>query len=316
MNTHAHLVSIDKLCKAFEKVPKPNKIRGDPLQMDAAEEDIKRLVDTDPRSLRAKDFKSYLGCDTTGGVGDLRYLLPTLLRIWSEQLCLQSSSFIQMLQKQLASKDFLYRRLDEDLRQLVVEFMRNAILERIGNEHALCIRGRCLTHRWFDVFANHGVITKDIPTIWEELWSMKLEGHAIAVVQYASCLVCREDSNPVFAPRSFWKGGGPPILWEYESWGFDERWKSTNVDFLRRTLSAEYVSAKLKEAARLMSDNHNRQIAQKVLEESHRAPGRLAKRCYILPQVLSTPSSPYTTTTSWEGFGDAGADGAGVKQQV
>ena len=69
-----------------EEVARPGVVQGDSHGTDATTEDILRLIDAPPESLKADDFLGYLGYCTTGGDDDLRFLFPPILRIWEAEL--------------------------------------------------------------------------------------------------------------------------------------------------------------------------------------------------------------------------------------
>jgi hypothetical protein len=291
-----------ELQAAFASVPKPRKVQGDSWGIDATTEDIWRLINTEPSLLEADDFSGYIGMCTTGGIDDLRYLLPTLLRIWHHELSAKKGSwFIEHLHQELSRTDLIENHLNETLRSAVITFMRHSLLERIGQENPLRIVGNSPTHNWFGFMASYGVFTEDIPTLWQGLWEMPTPGHAVAVVQYASCLICKEGDNPVFAPWRSDIGGGSPLLWDYNSMGFDERWKESNVSFLQGTLSVNYLQEHLMKAERILSDRYMNSQVQAVLSNLLKYPERAQGRCSALPKALSIPSSP--EGIEWKLFG-------------
>jgi hypothetical protein len=151
------------------------------------------------------------------------------------------------------------------------------------------------TYGWFSHFASSGVIACDVENLWPRWWSLPNEGCAIAAIQYASCLICDDQHNPVFPPPEGGMGGGAPQLWSYESLGSDECWRGENVKFLAATLSVPYLRDKLAEARNRISDPQRRSRAEDVARildrETHRAEQRIPR----LMELLSTPQEVLAT---------------------
>lgn len=76
-----------ELAQIFRKeVSRPTKVEGDSWGLDATTEDILRLMDSPPDNLKPEDISGYLGYCTTGGDEDLRFLFPSILRIWASEV--------------------------------------------------------------------------------------------------------------------------------------------------------------------------------------------------------------------------------------
>ncbi len=280
-------MSLASLELAFRDVSKPTEVRGDLYGVDATAQQIQRLLDAKPYTLSADDFSGYVGYYlTTGGEDDFRYLLPKMLRIWREELA-GESWFPHYLHAHLAATDFIEGHLAADQRDAVVSFMRDALYERISHERLLRIEGKSDTHLWFERFASFGVIAADMRALWQLVWAAPTIGHARAVAQYASCLICSDSTNPIFAPWNCNQGGGPPRLWGFDSVGFDERWQEPNVEFLREILTADYLGQRLSAALKQLSEPTERQTVELLLRELDRQHKRTVARCQMLPEMLS-----------------------------
>lgn len=71
-----------QLAETFRgEVNRPTYVAGDSWGLDKTTEEIQRLIETDPDTLKPDDFSGYLGYCTTGGDDDLRFLFPPILRI-------------------------------------------------------------------------------------------------------------------------------------------------------------------------------------------------------------------------------------------
>lgn len=94
--------------------------------------------------------------------------------------------------------------------------------------------------------------------------------------------------NPVFAPYTREKGGGPPCLWEFDGYLFESRWQEPNVEFLEKLLrTTENVTNVLTEAVDCLNAHCELAIAHKVLSDVPQCSERLSERCNALPIILA-----------------------------
>jgi hypothetical protein len=152
------------------------------------------------------------------------------------------------------------------------------------------------TYGFFPAFASYGVITRDVENLWRRWWSLPNEGCAIAAIQYASCIICDDQQNPVFLAPVGEMGGGPPQLWEYESIASSEDcWQAENLKFLAETLSVPYLKSKLAEAMDKLKEAGRLRAAtvSRILEhETFRAEKRI-------PRLLEILSKPQANLVEW-----------------
>jgi hypothetical protein len=97
-----------------------------------------------------------------------------------------------------------------------------------------------------------------------------------------------DNENPIFAPWTPDREGGPPVLWEFEGYLFKHRWLEANVDFLRRALTEEGVSNVLAHADECVVGQAEHSIAAEVLGDLPLCAETLAARCNELPRLLAT----------------------------
>lgn len=282
--THAELSRIFR-----EEVPRPARVEGDPWGLDATTEDILRLIEADPDSLGADDFSGYLGYCTTGGDEDLRFLFPPVLRIWASALHERQSWFTQYFHEEVCRTDFVERALGRRLRAAACEFMVSALSDRIGSETSLSVKGMSTSHDWFGYVASFGVFTTAIPVLWSRIWESEREGHAVALLQYLSCLIY-EESNPIFAPWTCNKGGGPPELWGFDSIGFGESWKPGNLDFMSTALTSGHIGAWLERTSKLHPVSPISEFCGFFLDELAGTADAVDERIGLLLLALRTPS--------------------------
>lgn len=302
-HSDVHRMRIEALFRAFQSVKPP----ADAEIYDGGDlsaKDIRDLIHGDHRWLDPTEVSWYVQSLPNDGMGasvdDFRYLLPGILTTWSREFLATSykSSLLENLTPALGNTRFLTECLSQDLEEAVYSFMRGTLLDRMAQEESLHIVGMNRTYGWFHQFAAYGVIGRDIPRLWTKWWEKSSLGHAIAAVQYASCLVCPDDENPVFAPWTCDKGGGVPQLWEYGSIGLDQRWRSENTEFLSVTLSPTFVRDRLEAANRVLTMSGYRNVVEQLILAANTNPDLLETRCTKLPALLATPSD--VGGQSWE----------------
>jgi len=149
-----------------------------------------------------------------------RCLFPLCLEAWHQHLFAsarvsQYSAFVEYFLDTLNARPFLQDLLDEQEYEIIVAFIRNSILDRLDQEPGILFsRESATVYVWFGELSAFAVIFPLLERLWNEWWSMKTPGHAMAVLQYISCLLYLKDENPIFAPWTPQDGGGPPELWE------------------------------------------------------------------------------------------------------
>jgi hypothetical protein len=272
-----------------EEVSRPTSVQGDSWGVDATTEDILRLIDSPADSLTAEEFLGYLGYCTTGGDDDLRYLFPQILRIWEAELYKRDGWFTQYFHEEVCRTDFVGRALSPRLRQATCDFMVRALSGRLGAEKSLEVHGMSTSHDWFGFVASFGVFTTEIPTLWTHVWQSRELGHATALLQYLSCLLY-EESNPIFSPWTCDKGGGPPELWGYDSVGFGESWKESNLAFLSSALGSGAIREWLEGTLNRHSGQQAAEVAKNFLQRLDECTAEVDERLELLLVALRTPS--------------------------
>jgi hypothetical protein len=221
------------------------------------------------------------------------YLLPFCLERWDQHIRIENfgwPGFREQFYTVLGKTNVLSECLSTDERATIFEFMRESILDEIDSQDRLHFRGsRAQPYRWISALTTHGVIAPDVQRIWNDWWTIDTQGKAIAAVQYISCLMYAKDENPVFAPYSRDKGGGPPCLWDFDGYLFESRWQEPNIEFLKNRLgAANNVIDVLTKAVDRLNAHSECPIAEKVLSDVPQCVERLAERCQALPEILAT----------------------------
>jgi len=232
----------------------------------------------------------------------LRYLFPPILRIWETELYQRDSVFVQYFHEEVCRTDFIERALSDPLRRASTDFMVRALSDRLAAESSLSIHGRTTSHDWFGFLASFGVFTPALSSLWSQVWQSSQRGHAVAVLQYLSCLLY-EDENPIFAPFICDKGGGPPQLWGYDSVGFGECWKKENLNFLSAALSSRNIREWLERASENHAEDQVGTVAANFLRRLDGCAPEVDQRIELLLTALRTPSGVGIVT--WHSLLDA-----------
>lgn len=239
----------------------------------------------------------------------LVHALPFCLRAWHDYLRdeqFDCPGFAELFYTVLAKKEIFAGILTDDQREALLGFMRDSILEEIDAQDRVRFDGYpAAPHRWIRALTTYGVIAPDIELLWMNWWSISTIGRAISAVQYVSCLVYPKDSNPVFAPWTREKGGGPPCLWEFEGYLYESTWKSQNVEFLQRLFSnPQIIISVIQRAVLSLSQHDGFFTAQQLLADSESpsanlklrgAAETLSERLAALPGILGTGGTPEAT---------------------
>lgn len=222
----------------------------------------------------------------------LKYLLPFSLEAWRDDLRGVRSDcggFVEYLYPVLSNKHVFDEHLTPIQTTAVSEFMRESILEEIDDQRGLSYSGKgARPYRWITALTTHGVLLPDVDQLWNAWWSINTIGRAVATVQYTSCLIYRDNENPVFAPWTRDAGGGPPCLWQFGGHLYEHRWLEPNISFLQGILNPQAVNDALSRAVERLRGLPEHEIAAEVITDSHICAETLASRCAELPRLLET----------------------------
>jgi hypothetical protein len=218
------------------------------------------------------------------------YLFPICLMDW--HLTLQENRGCQH-----GDSEFHYgvrrgnvfeRMLTPARRQLVVEFFRDSFLERLDQERGFVYRGaNTPAYGWMARLCSLGVIMPQISLLWEAWWSLESPGRAVAALQYCSGLMYFDGENPLFEMWSPDTGGGGPYLWENDSMIFDANWLPENVAFMSKTLTLDFVNAKVIAAVDCLRSEPEFERAMLLREQLDDRQELIASRVEELPRHLA-----------------------------
>lgn len=284
--------SPEKLTAAFGEPPFPATVWQDTY--DTTPDALWRLWrsgDIERYSMTLFQYVECLHYIKTQQLELLRCLLPLCMRAWRRSLLYDNmGGFAEQFHAALVERQSL-NLLSEGDRKAVYQFMRDSLLDRMDKETSLTIQGgKCPTYDWILFFGSYGTIVPDVESLWQAWWRMEAPGHAIAALQYASCLIYYEHENPVFTLWTPEEGGGVPVLWETESLGFEERWLPENVEYLRRTLTPDYLREKVRLAVQVLQGHAIRSQVARIQTDMETWDVVIKARLSELPDLLAQPS--------------------------
>ena len=219
------------------------------------------------------------------------YVLPFCLQAWREDLLGSRegyAGFVEQFYIALANRRLLDAYLSPSQYRTVSDFMRQTILDEIDAQRGLIYEGSMARpYHWFRALATFGVIVPHIDLLWDSWWRINTVGRATAFIQYLTCLMYRENENPVFKPWTPHRGGGPPSLWEFEGL-YQHRWIDANVGFLRTVLTPPNLKRALDLAVERLAGQPEHTHAGQILEDFPLCETTIGARCNELPRILET----------------------------
>ncbi|HVZ18991.1 MAG TPA: hypothetical protein VG897_17880 [Terriglobales bacterium] len=226
----------------------------------------------------------------------LRNLTPLRLTAWRRDLFEGDNAgygaFVEHFWPALLKGVALKQVFTEPEQAALADFLRDSILDRLDVENSLHFSGMGASpYRWVQSLVAYGVLFSDILRLWNEWWDTKTIGHAIALFQFASALMCDDKKNPVFAPWTRDHGGGPPALWDCGCHMFDIGWKEANLSFLRQTVNVDYVKECLRLALHRIPSGSSKNTASRIVLDLPKQEALLALRIQELPKLLENVSA-------------------------
>lgn len=226
----------------------------------------------------------------------LRHLMPLLLTVWRRDLFEGDKAgygaFVEHFWPALLKGAALKQVLAKPEQDAITDYLRDSILDRLDVESLLHFSGMGASpYRWVETLVAYGVLFSDVERLWNEWWDMKTTGHAVAAFQYASALLYEGKKNPVFAPWTPEKGGGPPALWDCGCHMFDVGWTEANLLFLQRTLNVNYIEDRLRLALERIPSGTSKDTALRIVNDFPEQEALLALRIQELPKLLEDVSA-------------------------
>ncbi|QDU51709.1 hypothetical protein Pan110_40760 [Gimesia panareensis] len=218
------------------------------------------------------------------------WLFPVCLMDWDQTLqnsksCSHGDSEFHygILQGNVFETMLTGKQLEE-----VTLFFRDSLLKRVTSVTRLMeIRNELPSFGWLYRFNSLGVILPDISPIWEGLWSLKHPGQAIAAIQYFSALLYFDDENPLFKSWHTSKLN----FWENDSFILGSGWTDNNADYLTTNLTVEFVNVLIQQAAVLLGNTTESQMAEQIKNDLPGCQALLRERVKEFPELLRNPDS-------------------------
>ena len=288
---------MDALWESWGTTSPPKKITQEAFDRDDAH--LHRLANLRPgERADAADLWDYtqdlLYTEIQGPL--LAYLLPFCLNGWREDLRGMSTEyggFVEWFYVVLADRGIFDVHLSLEQGAAISEYMRRTILEEIDDQRGLSFTGTAARpYRWVGALTTYGVLRPDAERLWSAWWNLESVGRSIAAIQYVSCLMYPEYENPVFAPWTGDRGGGPPCLWEFKGHLYKNRWLQPNVDFLKDALTVHKASDVLIYAAERLIGQPEYEMAVEIRDDIPLCLETLESRCSELPQLLEKSQKP------------------------
>lgn len=261
-------ITRDRILQVLGPAPKPERVWE--KQFDYFDAELARMAQLDWDRVPDSDMWYYLLDLAYQELQPnlFRHLFPACLKFWHETLMRNvdaaygdSEFHYAMMQGQVLDK-----MLTDEERQRVYALFHDGLLDRIEAERGLANDSAksATSNAWIWRFNSLGIVAPVIPAIWNDWWRLDHPGKTFCAVMYASGLVYLEDENPIYGP---WKpkcGGGGPNLTANDSSIFHWAWRRDNLAFLRETLTLDYVLTKLDQAAAVLADSPEAEMARKV----------------------------------------------------
>lgn len=201
------------------------------------------------------------------------YLFPACLNFWYSSLGRSQGSAQgdAEFHYALLRGRILEKMVTPVQRDLIFTFFHDGFLDRLDQERGFIASSiEAPAYGWMRRFNSLGLVTPLIERIWTSWWSMQSCGQAVSALMYVSGLMYARGENPIFQAPPNSKVGGVPPLWENDSYIFDAGWLPVNLDFLRRTLTVEYLQQKVKEAALRLTGEPEAERANALVHEYER----------------------------------------------
>lgn len=285
--------NVQDLIKSFGSLSPPEKITQEPFDYDP--DYLRRLCKVQP-SVTPEDLYSYAHdlCYHELQHDLFLYLLPHCLSAWQEDLMNSHESgyagFVELFSTAMAKYSGFRSLLSATQYDVVADFMRVAILDKIDQEKELSFSGmRATPYSWINTIGTFGTVYPGVSQLWKEWWIMPTTGRACGVLQYVSALMYPNDKNPIFAPWIRDLGGGAPTLWETDGHIYENAWLPENISFLRATLTPDYIQQSIYKAVAVLNGNIISSVPEQMVSDFEGARVLVELRIEELLQYLSVP---------------------------
>jgi hypothetical protein len=264
-------------------------------QFDYMDDDLRRIAATPYRDIDRDDLWYYFHDLSYVELQPelFRYLFPVCLMEWHETLmrnegCSKGDSDFH---RGMRNGSVFEKMLTPAQKHGVVEFFRDCFLQRLDAEPVVVELDSNMTRHpfgWICRFNSLGSVIPNIEELWSPWWRIDTRGRAIAVLKYCSGLIYFEGENKLFGFQApHYRGYFGPQLWETDSPIYGDRWFAVNVEFLRATLSVEYIFQKIEQATVRLRDTPEYELGRLMMNDAARNHELLESRIAELPNLLA-----------------------------
>lgn len=180
------------------------------------------------------------------------------------------------------------------------EFLADSLLDRLdlvrGMSQGLQVEPEPFDHpyHWLWRLNALGTILPDVGLVWDEWWSMRSPGFAVAAAKYTWGLMRSDSPGEVAYPESpqgsdYWQSSLNP----------DPGWRPENVRFLRDRLSVDYLIGRMDEAAQVLRGQPEEPVVRAVLDELPRFAWVVERRITELLDLLSDREADARSSFGW-----------------
>lgn len=234
------------------------------------------------REARSSDWGRYAEDARFGDQGQFQadlfgYALPDLLADWEERADNFDRDQITFV---LLNK--LESSIDRHGQKSVGRFFSDGLIERFDHVRSFTQCG------WLDHWSLAARLPETMARALPPLIEAETPGRAVALLQFASCLVFPEYDNPILGSHSPRDGGGPPDLWQPPGES-DAGWEASNLE----AFDGHITPAALLEAAILAAERvppSEITVARHFNEVSEAMHERLLRRWPLLRRLLAAPN--------------------------
>jgi hypothetical protein len=185
--------------------------------------------------------------------------------------------------------DVFANMLTRRQRSDVEAVFRDSLLYRIDQERGFAYDGmRTPAYGWMFRLNSLGLVSNELPALWQAWWNARTPGRAVALLQYCSGLMYFDGENPLFDAWTPDAGGGGPYLWENDSYVYDRGWPDENVAFLRAHVTSERVAQAVRDAAAALRHEPEGDLAARIAVELDERLELIASRVAELPSHLAS----------------------------
>ncbi len=198
-----------------------------------------------------------------------RHAFPACLKFWYDSLMRDEDAARgdADFHYALVHGEILTKMLSTVERERVYDFFVDGYLDRVDQQRGFASSCRDKSaHAWIGRFNSLGLVAPVIEKICSSWWSLKTQEQSLCAVMYFSGLVYLRGENPLYLPWTREDGGGDPYLVESDASIFDSAWLSENLDYLKETLTPDFVLDRLGAAALTLENEIEGEQAVKISE--------------------------------------------------